>query len=269
MAFAPRPCGDRVRRADDRPRRVDPGARARDHPGAVPVARRRGACTSATTWRSSPSWPTASRSCTPGGSSSTARATRCSARRRHPYTRRLLRAVPDVGGRRGIVGIAGHAPLPGERPGGCTFHPRCSLASERCAVEVPPETTVGAGWTVRCLRADVPGRAARRDDRAGRCARSPTTTRCSASPALTRRLRRPCACCYDIELAVGRNRCVAIVGESGSRQDHAGALPRRAAPRVDRQRALRGRAAGRRRPRAARARRAATSSTSSRTRTRR
>src|SRR5579859_5776382 len=51
---------------------------------------------------------------------------------RHPYTRRLLRAVPDIEGRRTVVGIPGHAPLPGGRPPGCSFAPRCELADDRC-----------------------------------------------------------------------------------------------------------------------------------------
>jgi peptide/nickel transport system ATP-binding protein len=132
---------------------------------------------------------------------------------RHPYTRRLLRAVPDLAGVRGIAGIAGHAPLPGERPGGCTFHPRCSLANERCAVEVPPSTVVGDDWTVRCLRADehdgLPAVAAVRaaavepDDVLLRVAG--LSAGYGAVPVLS-----------DVELIVGRNRCVAIVGESGS-----------------------------------------------------
>ncbi len=36
------------------------------------------------------------------------------AKPRHPYTRKLLRAVPDMEGKRAVVGIAGHAPLPGQ-----------------------------------------------------------------------------------------------------------------------------------------------------------
>ncbi|MGH2856814.1 MAG: ABC transporter ATP-binding protein, partial [Solirubrobacteraceae bacterium] len=43
---------------------------------------------------------------------------------RHPYTRKLLRAVPDLEGKRAVVGIPGRAPLPGHRPEGCFFSPR-------------------------------------------------------------------------------------------------------------------------------------------------
>ena len=55
---------------------------------------------------------------------------------RHPYTRRLLRAVPDLEGKRAVVGIPGRAPLPGNRPGGCFFHPRCDLAIDECTRDV-------------------------------------------------------------------------------------------------------------------------------------
>src|SRR5579871_1260023 len=73
---------------------------------------------------------------------------------RHPYTRRLLRAVPDVDGSRTVVGIPGHAPLPGGRPSGCFFEPRCTLAREDCRTIFPPEVEVSEGHIVRCHHAD-------------------------------------------------------------------------------------------------------------------
>ena len=72
---------------------------------------------------------------------------------RHPYTRRLLRAVPDLEGKRAVVGIPGHAPLPGNRPDGCFFHPRCTLATDDCREEFPPADDVGGGQLVRCYHA--------------------------------------------------------------------------------------------------------------------
>jgi peptide/nickel transport system ATP-binding protein len=133
---------------------------------------------------------------------------------RHPYTRRLLRAVPDIGGERAIAGIAGHAPLPGERPGGCAFHPRCSLAIERCAVEVPAGTVVGDGWSVRCLRAGerdgLPAVAAVRAP----ASREPDEALLSVAGLSAGYGSVPVLC--DVDLVVGRHRCVAIVGESGS-----------------------------------------------------
>jgi peptide/nickel transport system ATP-binding protein len=60
------------------------------------------------------------------------------ARPRHPYTRMLLDAVPDLAmsGRQRIP-VAGEIPNPITPPTGCTFHPRCPLANERCRAEAP------------------------------------------------------------------------------------------------------------------------------------
>ena len=57
---------------------------------------------------------------------------------RHPYTRMLLDAVPDLAmtGRRRIA-VAGEIPNPISPPSGCTFHPRCPLANDRCRAEIP------------------------------------------------------------------------------------------------------------------------------------
>jgi peptide/nickel transport system ATP-binding protein len=58
---------------------------------------------------------------------------------RHPYTRMLLEAVPDlamVGKAR--EGVKGEIPNPISPPSGCTFHPRCPLVFDRCRVENPP-----------------------------------------------------------------------------------------------------------------------------------
>ena len=57
---------------------------------------------------------------------------------KHPYTRMLLDAVPDlahVGRQR--VPVQGEIPNPINPPSGCTFHPRCPFANERCKAEVP------------------------------------------------------------------------------------------------------------------------------------
>ena len=57
---------------------------------------------------------------------------------RHPYTRMLLEAVPDIATRgRPEAEIAGEIPSPIDPPPGCAFHPRCPLAFDRCRREVP------------------------------------------------------------------------------------------------------------------------------------
>ncbi|MCS6920753.1 MAG: ATP-binding cassette domain-containing protein [Elioraea sp.] len=57
---------------------------------------------------------------------------------RHPYTRALLDAVPDLSmtGRQRIP-IAGEVPSPITPPSGCAFHPRCPLTTARCRAEAP------------------------------------------------------------------------------------------------------------------------------------
>jgi peptide/nickel transport system ATP-binding protein len=59
-------------------------------------------------------------------------------RPRHPYTRMLLDAVPDLemSGRQRTP-VAGEVPNPLSPPSGCAFHPRCPHANERCARERP------------------------------------------------------------------------------------------------------------------------------------
>ena len=58
---------------------------------------------------------------------------------RHPYTRMLLDAVPDIAhtGRRRTP-VQGEIPNPIDPPPGCTFHPRCPLANARCRTQIPP-----------------------------------------------------------------------------------------------------------------------------------
>jgi len=57
---------------------------------------------------------------------------------KHPYTRMLLEAVPDLS-KIGVAraAVAGEVPSPINPPAGCPFHPRCPLANERCRREVP------------------------------------------------------------------------------------------------------------------------------------
>jgi peptide/nickel transport system ATP-binding protein len=60
------------------------------------------------------------------------------ARPRHPYTRMLLDAIPDIHmSGRARTPVQGEVPNPLNPPSGCTFHPRCPHADERCAVERP------------------------------------------------------------------------------------------------------------------------------------
>ena len=57
---------------------------------------------------------------------------------RHPYTRALMEAIPDLDmtGRVRIP-VGGEVPSPINPPTGCAFHPRCPLAGPRCKAERP------------------------------------------------------------------------------------------------------------------------------------
>jgi peptide/nickel transport system ATP-binding protein len=70
---------------------------------------------------------------------------------KHPYTRMLLAAVPDLamtGQKR--TAVAGEVPNPLDPPPGCTFHPRCPYAAERCRREVPLLKPSADGVLVAC-----------------------------------------------------------------------------------------------------------------------
>ncbi|MFZ2652730.1 MAG: oligopeptide/dipeptide ABC transporter ATP-binding protein [Burkholderiaceae bacterium] len=60
------------------------------------------------------------------------------ARPRHPYTRMLLDAIPDIHmSGRSRTPVQGEVPNPLNPPTGCSFHPRCPYANARCKVERP------------------------------------------------------------------------------------------------------------------------------------
>jgi oligopeptide/dipeptide ABC transporter ATP-binding protein len=132
---------------------------------------------------------------------------------RHPYTRKLLRAVPDLEGRRAVVGIAGRAPLPGNRPTGCFFHPRCELAIDRCREQFPEASELEAGHTVYCYRAQD---ALEELPTTGEFAAAAKAGETVISVENVNATYGDNHVLHDIDLAVRRNECVALVGESGS-----------------------------------------------------
>lgn len=63
---------------------------------------------------------------------------------RHPYTRMLLSAIPDIGGHgKSRTPVAGEVPNPLSPPSGCAFHPRCPHARALCREVSPRSVTVG------------------------------------------------------------------------------------------------------------------------------
>jgi|GEM_PF-4279213 len=87
-----------------------------------------------------------------------ARGTRasCSSRRKHPYTRALVSAIPtanpDIERNRQRIVLAGDPPSPINPPVGCPFHPRCSYAQEKCKAVIPPLLPAADGREVACIR---------------------------------------------------------------------------------------------------------------------
>jgi oligopeptide transport system ATP-binding protein len=75
------------------------------------------------------------------------------ARPLHPYTRKLLSAipVPDPAARRArTIAVRGDLPSPISPPSGCRFHTRCKEAMAVCRTEEPPLQDQGNGHHVAC-----------------------------------------------------------------------------------------------------------------------
>lgn len=69
---------------------------------------------------------------------------------RHPYTRMLLDAIPDIAMTgRARTPVQGEVPNPLNPPSGCAFHPRCPHANVRCSRERPVLKTIG-GVQIAC-----------------------------------------------------------------------------------------------------------------------
>ncbi|HVJ40203.1 MAG TPA: ABC transporter ATP-binding protein [Dongiaceae bacterium] len=133
----------------------------------------------------------------------------------HPYTRALIRAVPDLEGRAVIQGISGQAPDPRHRPAGCAFAPRCDLATEDCRRDTIAAHEIGKGHFVQCLFAGTPDKAA-----ATALDRPAQTGTSSAVPVLRvdglNASHGDRQILWDISLQVPSHCCLALVGESGS-----------------------------------------------------
>jgi len=71
---------------------------------------------------------------------------------RHPYTRALLSAVPQIEtqSQREVIRLTGDLPSPSAPPAGCHFHPRCPQAMPQCRQRYPEESGT-ADHRVRCF----------------------------------------------------------------------------------------------------------------------
>jgi oligopeptide/dipeptide ABC transporter ATP-binding protein len=75
----------------------------------------------------------------------------------HPYTRTLMDAVPrpDPSRRHGKVRVPrGEVPSPLDPPTGCTFHPRCPIATDVCRAQRPLLRRVASGAEAACHHAE-------------------------------------------------------------------------------------------------------------------
>ncbi len=75
----------------------------------------------------------------------------------HPYTKALLSAVPipdpKVERKRERIILQGDVPSPVNPPPGCSFHPRCLMASNDCKEAAPDLRFITEKHGVRCIKA--------------------------------------------------------------------------------------------------------------------
>jgi peptide/nickel transport system ATP-binding protein len=134
----------------------------------------------------------------------------------HPYTQRLIAAIPHLTGGRELIGIGGRAPSPGRRPSGCMFAPRCTFAQERCTVALPELRPIAVDHVVRCVRAEeVRGHMLARSREGAREERASTPAPILSLTAVSAGYRKRMVV-HDITLQVAPRECLALVGESGS-----------------------------------------------------
>ena len=147
----------------------------------------------------------------------------------HPYTRRLLEAIPRVRTAVSDVrGIPGHAVEPWNRPAGCPFAPRCDYRIPHCD-EMPPPIKTPSGfarcWRIGDLAADRP------ETRQPRASASPAPIADAPKTLLTvenlvagyrqaagllRGARGVNIAVAGVSFALTDGTCLALVGESGS-----------------------------------------------------
>ncbi len=72
---------------------------------------------------------------------------------KHPYTRALISAVPEIDpeSKKKRIILEGDVPSPSNPPTGCPFHPRCPEALDRCSMDKPPEVHLHDNRWHRCF----------------------------------------------------------------------------------------------------------------------
>ena len=75
----------------------------------------------------------------------------------HPYTQALMSAIPipKPNLKRERTILKGEVPSPQNPPSGCHFHPRCPVAMDICAEEVPEFVEIGPEHWVSCFQVNA------------------------------------------------------------------------------------------------------------------
>jgi peptide/nickel transport system ATP-binding protein len=76
---------------------------------------------------------------------------------RHPYTRLLFAATPDLYGQDAVISIPGAPPRLDTTAAGCPFRPRCDVPLARCADEPPELRLVQPAHLAACHRNELVG----------------------------------------------------------------------------------------------------------------
>ncbi len=158
-------------------------------------------------------------------------AARFFAHHRHPYTRMLFQALPDMDKRgRRLATIPGSVPARFDRIPGCRFAERCDIAQPRCRQAPPPLVSLAEGQQVRCFAADPASAAAFPTPPEATAAAQAVSLARPAAPLLTVRglkvhfpirkglLKREVGRVYavdGVDMDIPAGRTLALVGESG------------------------------------------------------
>jgi peptide/nickel transport system ATP-binding protein len=138
----------------------------------------------------------------------------------HPYTARLLRAIPSVERSHVLEGIPGQPPRPGQRPGGCSFAARCPLVIDLCRQGPPPVIPVGHGAHLsRCVKAAESILPPSRQAVASQGRPTQDAGDADGQSLVVRDLRASYGhteVLHGVGFTVPGRSCLAIVGESGS-----------------------------------------------------
>jgi len=148
---------------------------------------------------------------------------------RHPYTRKLFAALPDLSYRRGhLATIPGQVPPLSAMPPGCRFAARCTHAWDLCRQEAPAWKQISPAHRLRCHLED--GQGLLGDERAAPSQTVSTPAESGITPLLAvtdlrvhfpiRRgiLQRTVGhvrAVDGVSLRLARGRTLALVGESG------------------------------------------------------